>query len=153
MNTTDLLLSLIDKELWALRERIIKNSMAAGQRASGDTYKSMGIQSDETSSSLYGKGFFAVLETGRKPGKQPPITSILQWIKSKGVVPDKGSELSMAFGIAKSIGKEGSSLFKAGGRTDIFTNEIDKLIKELPERIGDKLIFNIGEFIGASSNK
>ena len=47
------------------------------------------------------KGYFNVIEKGRLPGKQPPLSDIVQWVKSKGL-PE-----AAAFPIAKNIGKFG----------------------------------------------
>lgn len=49
------------------------------------------------------------VEYGRKPGKQPPMEKILTWVKSKGIKPlnKKIPEKSLAFIIARSIGKKG----------------------------------------------
>lgn len=43
------------------------------------------------------------VEYGRKPGKQPPVTAILQWLAIKGGTADRGT----AFVIARAIGRRG----------------------------------------------
>lgn len=63
------------------------------------------------------------VDRGRKPGKQPPISSIRQWAQIKGIPQ------SAVFPIARKIGKEG---IKA---TPFFSSSIemgkDRLISEL----------------------
>jgi len=47
------------------------------------------------------QGYFNVIEKGRLPGKMPPLSDIVQWVKSKGL-PE-----AAAFPIAKNIGRYG----------------------------------------------
>lgn len=57
--------------------------------------------------------YFDYVEYGRKPGKQPPLESILEWIRIKPIIPrpDKNGKLptekQLAYLIARSIGKKG----------------------------------------------
>jgi hypothetical protein len=50
---------------------------------------------------IIGNGYFDIVDKGRLPGKQPPLADIVAWTKSKGL-PE-----SLAFPIAKNIGKFG----------------------------------------------
>lgn len=52
------------------------------------------------------------LETGRKPGKMPPRDPILKWIQTRGVQPTDISQESLAFLIARKIGREGTQVYK-----------------------------------------
>ena len=54
--------------------------------------------------------YWKYIEYGRKPGKRPPINSILKWIRVKGITPRGGikmSHRSLAYVIARKIGKDG----------------------------------------------
>ena len=80
--------------------------------------------------------YFRVLETGRKPGKFPPSENILEWVRLKGIAERWNmSESSAAYLVARSIAKNGSTLYRKGGRTDIFSNEIDSTVSELADEI------------------
>lgn len=46
------------------------------------------------------------VENGRKPGKMPPINSIMKWVRKKNI-PIKTTLKQTAFVIARSIGKKG----------------------------------------------
>ena len=127
---------------------IRQNLNTTGTNASGDTSKSLkSTMLQPNHLQVTGKDFLYVVETGRKPGKAPPISPIMKWIDS-GKASFTGSKLSFAFAISKSIAKSGSSLFRAGGRTDIITPAIsDKRIDQLTSEIAtislDLLVKNI----------
>lgn len=93
--------------------------------------------------------YFTVLETGRKPGKQPPLDPIQRWIQAKGISTDI-SERSLAYLIARKIGKEGSLLYRQGGNSGVISDFIndnyiaknlnEKFFLETVETIKNKLI-------------
>lgn len=129
------------EELEKLKQAIIKNHFAAGQRASGRTAASLRIEANETEGILWGRAPFGTLETGRQAGKVPAnFRSIIrQWMQDKGIkarpmpyktdrphkyTAEERGELSLAFLIARKIEREGTSLFRKGGRNDIYTNVI-----------------------------
>lgn len=93
--------------------------------------------------------YFTVLETGRKPGKQPPLDPIQRWVQAKGIATDI-SERSLAYLIARKIGKEGSLLYRQGGNSGVISDFIndnyiaknlsEKFFLETVETIKNKLI-------------
>lgn len=93
--------------------------------------------------------YFTVLETGRKPGKQPPLDPIQKWVQAKGIATDISTR-SLAYLIARKIGKEGSLLYRQGGNSGVisdFTNDnyiaknlSEKFFLETVETIKNKLI-------------
>ena len=85
------------------------------------------------------------VEYGRKPGKMPPVGSILKWINAKGIKPLNKSipQKSLAFAIAKSIGKKGNkpkpflraSKEQLGNPADLIRKAMEKdAIKQIKER-------------------
>jgi len=48
------------------------------------------------------------LDTGRRPGKRPPIEAIIPWVGSKLGVPPGPARRSVAFLVARSIGARGT---------------------------------------------
>lgn len=130
-----------------MRRDIIARHEQAGQVASGRTRDSLrseivpGLSS--VTATLYGRKYFAALETGSKPwAKQyqhPPkpfVETIAEWMKDKGITGVS------AYLVARKIMQEGSSLYRNGGRNDIFTpamqdaeRKIDEQISALFERI------------------
>ncbi len=71
--------------------------------------------------------YILTLETGRKPGKMPPTEPIKQWIEQRGIQPPDISQDSLAFLIARKIGREGSLVYRQGGNSgvlmDVLKNE------------------------------
>jgi len=97
--------------------------------------------------------YFTVLETGRKPGKRPPINVIEQWIRDKPLNLDGISAKSLAFLIARKIGEEGSLLHRQGGKSGVISKSInDQVIKEkLTDVLTDKFRdYVINEFVRKS---
>ena len=52
------------------------------------------------------------LETGRKPGKMPPTEPIFQWVQQRGINPSDISQESLAYLIARKIGREGTQVYQ-----------------------------------------
>lgn len=105
---------------------IIANHERAGQVASGKTRDSLSVEvtSDITSATatMYGRKYFAALETGSQPWKKqykhPPkpfVETIAKWMA------DKGIDGVSAYLVARKIMREGTRLYRDGGRQDIFT--------------------------------
>ena len=92
------------------------------------------------------------METGRKAGKVPTgFQSIIrQWMADKGIKADpipyktnrqhkyteqERGDRSLAFLIARKIRREGTRLFREGGRNDIYSNEIPKTRENIMRRL------------------
>lgn len=122
--------------------------------ASGRSAESVNYRIDDDGLTIYStEKYFTVLETGRKPGKRPPMGVIEEWINEKPVAPDGISVKSLAFLIARKIGAEGSLLYRQGGKSGVISNYIntqyiqENLISVLGERFKDYII---NEFIKKS---
>lgn len=143
---------ILKSELEDLRKRIIQNHLAAGQKASGKTAKSMFVDVAEDYGELSGRMAFGTLETGRKAGKVPAKFKdiILKWAQDKGIKVDKPK--SFAFLVARKIAKEGTLLKRIGGRSDIYSNEIPKTIDRILQRLGEDQVTEIRHiFINAET--
>lgn len=147
--------------LSGLVEAILKNfaeDVIAGIRegipnVTGKSAASLGYRIDAGGLEIYSsEKYFTVLETGRKPGKRPPIDVILQWIKDKPIASDINPK-SLAFLIARKIGEEGSLLYRQGGKSGVISDVInDQTVKEglvdvLTDRFRD---YVINEFVRKS---
>lgn len=119
---------------------IIANHERAGQVASGKTRDSLSVEvtSDTTSATatMYGRKYFAALETGSQPWKKqhkhPPkpfVETIAKWMT------DKGIDGVSAYLVARKIMREGSKLYRDGGRQDIFT----PVMEDIEQRIDAEL--------------
>jgi hypothetical protein len=98
----------------------------------------------ENGFAILGKRYIEQISEGRKKGKMPPWSprdnSILNWVKTKNIVPRNGSSSlgnmkRLAFVIARSIGRRGT-IARFGYRG---TNIIDFVHKELGEQMGQEI--------------
>ena len=128
------------EELTALRKRIIENMGKAEQIVTGKTRDSLVVKATEQASGAYGvltgRQAFAALETGSRPWSRPPkrvpkffADLIGEWIDKRGLSLNK-------WAVARTIISEGSKLYREGGRSDIYSPELQKTI----DRIGDRIL-------------
>lgn len=153
-------ITLVNDELRQFCERIRANHLRAGQKASGRTAKSIRYELDAKGSIVHGvvKGrrAFETLELGRKAGKVPyNFRSIIrQWMQDKGIkakpipyvrkpsqrwrpkyTPQERGEMSLAGAIAYTIQTKGTSLYRQGGRADIYSPEIKRTKNNIRRRL------------------
>jgi hypothetical protein len=86
----------------------------------------MKTAASDISGELSGASYYYFLVHGRRPGKQPPIDNILAWIKKKGIEAKDISERSLAFLIARKIGKLGTDIY-LGKRPALALEQIIKV--------------------------
>ena len=129
-------MELVSSELEALKQRIIENHRSAGQVASGRTIASLKVEMTEDGGVLWGRSAFGTLETGRKGGKVPAgfWKIIRQWMDDKGIQVEKPD--SFAYLVARKIAKEGTQLFRNGGRSDIYSPEVKDTVERVSDGIG-----------------
>ena len=142
----------VQEELESLKKRIIDNHLRAGQKASGRTIASMHVESSDDGGVLFGRRAFGTLETGRRGGRVPKgfYHIILQWVRDKGIQVEKPK--TFAYFVARKIAREGTSLFRQGGRDDIYSNEIPKTTESVLSRITGLLGASV-EHINLNSKK
>lgn len=129
-------MELVASELEAVKQRIIENHRNAGQVASGRTIASLKVEITEGGGVLWGRSAFGTLETGRKGGKVPAgfWKIIRQWMDDKGIQVEKPD--SFAYLVARKIAKEGTQLFRNGGRSDIYSPEVKDTVERVSDGIG-----------------
>ena len=132
----DKVMELVASELEALKQRIIENHRNAGQVASGRTIASLKVEITEDGGVLWGRSAFGTLETGLKGGKVPAgfWKIIRQWMDDKGIQVEKPD--SFAYLVARKIAKEGTQLFRNGGRSDIYSPEVKDTVDRVSDGIG-----------------
>lgn len=124
------------EELDDLRKRIIENMGNADQIVTGKTRDSMQVSVNGLAGVLTGRQAFATLETGSRPWSKPPkrvprffADLIGEWIDAKGLDLNK-------WAVAHTIIHKGSKLYREGGRSDVYSPELQKTI----DRIGDRVV-------------
>lgn len=132
----DKVMELVSSELEALKQKVIENQKNSGLVASGRTIASMKVEVTEDGGILWGRSAFGTLETGRKGGKVPAgfWKIIRQWMDDKGIQVEKPD--SFAYLVARKIAREGTQLFRNGGRSDIYSSEIKGTIERMSDKIG-----------------
>jgi hypothetical protein len=101
--------------------RNFTNAVASGTLEKSLKYR-LQIKGNNINVSVYAKGkasnYFLARENGRKPGKQPPVDAILEWMRIKPIKlrdkesgkfkkPTEALKRQVAFLIARKIGKQG----------------------------------------------
>jgi len=131
---------LLATEFEALKNELIAKYDELGMRASGRWAGSLSVKVSDKGAEILHEDYGEQLENGRKPGKQPPSEAIEQWLKDKGIANrlEKNMTISsLAFLIARKIGREGWNRNINAG-----TNLISSVVT--PERI-QQIIDKIGE--------
>lgn len=139
----DELKTILDKMVAEMRDNLAKTKT----NASGRTSASLRVVMTNTGGEIWGRRYFRGVEQGRAGGNVPRnFTSIIrQWIIDKGLTyqaipykrkpsakwqpkytPEERGLRQMASAIAHTIEKSGTSLYRSGGRKDIFTNVIEE---------------------------
>jgi hypothetical protein len=136
---------ILSQFLDTVRNDIIAEHIAQGQRVTGRTLESLEISVTEYSGTLFGAGYIGVLEDGRRPGKRPPISVIEQWILDRGIVPrGKISILGLAVIMARKIGSAGTVLHQKGGKSGVLSKAINqKRIDELVDALSDQYVSEV----------
>lgn len=130
--------TLLHKALTQCIETIKTNSRNAGQVATGRTLRSLEytLQSEGKSyvAQLLGRPFFGTLETGRGPykgkGGNPAEFNqrLIEWMKARNFqCKDEAEYLRLANYMRWKINKFGTTLYRKGGRKDIFTPTVQDL--------------------------
>lgn len=155
---------ILTEELGTLKATIINNIRTTGQWASGKTAASMGVMVSGNIGELVGRRAFGTLETGRRGGRVPRNfhNIIYDWMQAKGVHaqpmpyktnrPHKYSEQergdrTMAYFIAKTIRREGTRLYRDGGRDDVYSRAIPLTIERINSRLSGIYVASVTQQI------
>jgi len=116
------------------------------------TRKNVVIQNDETSVSLFTPSHIQFARYGRGPGKQPPISNILEYVKSRNIRFNGLSQEGTAWAIAKSIAKKGTSNYVPNA-PNFLEETLLKRLKEFEKRMADNEAININDILNEEFDK
>ena len=134
--------------------RNFTNAVASGTLEKSLAYR-LKIKGKSIDISVYAKGkasqYFLARENGRKPGKQPPVSAILDWMRIKPIKlrdkesgkfqkPTEALKKQVAFLIARKIGRDGIKGWKA----------FDYAMENIWDEYEAKLVEAFGKDFGAS---
>jgi hypothetical protein len=141
--------------LTGFAERTIAGIRSKIPNVTGKMSQSLGYKIDESGLTIFStEKYFTILETGRGPGKRPPISAIEDWVKNKPIASDINPR-SLAFLIARKIGEEGSLLYRQGGKSGVISDFINetKIQEDLINLLTDEFRdYVINEFINKAVN-
>jgi len=129
-------------------ERLKKNHLDAGQKASGNAYAEFGFTAKENSLVVFGADYVDSLEVGRKSGTAPQQDVIYDWSISKGInFETESKRRSFAFLVARKIAESGTLLHRTGKTFSGFEKPIssvfdDKILDEMTKEIAEKFMKN-----------
>ncbi len=133
---------ILTKEMNLTVRQIRKRSLAAGQKATGNTLRSLEVKTkgadQDVNGQILGAPHFGVLKGGRKPGKVPAnFKAILRkWAAAKGLKFTSSTQFNTwAHFTIKKIKKHGTKLYASGRKLDIY----DTPIKDLEARLDKAL--------------
>ena len=132
-------------------KRIRENLASTGTDASGKTSASVSYRATEGGFEVIGgREYFPAVETGSKPSDKKPGRKMIESITSWKAI--RGLQWS-PWAIAYSILKRGSSLWRKGGRKNIYSNVRADAQKEVPELIGKALRRDVLNKVKREKNK
>ena len=118
-------------------QRIAANVWRNKQNATGKAINSLRQDATNNSLAIYAVDYFKNLETGTKPGTYVSFKAINTWANAKWYWDGDNFRANT---ISRRIFNSGSKLFRDGGRTDVYTNEIPSLINRIAERVGKEIV-------------
>ncbi len=116
-------------------------------KSSGGTENSLRSESTPTTGKVYAQKSIYYLMHGRKPGKFPPISAMLEYIRTKRIRPKgKTTEKQLAFLFARAIALRGTAIYQGKVRA----LNVDDKIKELQAKFAKALNIDIKKVISQS---
>lgn len=148
---------ILREELQRLKGQVINNMYAARKVVTGSFANSLAVsvRGDNygTSAKLTAAPYFATVETGSAPWRRKYKTApkffaeiIGEWIDAKGLSLNP-------YAVATTIMRKGSKLYREGGRTDIYSDEIPKTVEEMQQRLTSLYRLEIVNSISRITNK
>ena len=147
--TTEILTAFMN----AVASETIKQQKELGIRSSGASAQSLRVQVFSPNEvGLFGSAYFLQQSLGRRPGRFPPIASIVEWIKQKPIRLQGITAESLAFIIARKIAREGTDIFE-GKRKGLNIREIfAKLLTQTVTALTKEKVFQIRSEIFGGTN-
>lgn len=116
-------ITILNREFEYLADDLRAKHIELGMKASGNWVNNLIVDVTTVGKTLFeakiiGPAYTQQLINGRKPGKQPPIEAIEDWIRSKSAFNRIENDIalrSIAFAIARTIAEKGTKYYQKGG--------------------------------------
>lgn len=147
-------LEILQEETDSLMKDIVSKYKELGMEASGNFEREIENDVKETNSGfsakILGADYSQQLELGRNGGKQPPSSIIEKWIIDKGVFAQALQSISLsslAFLIARKIGREGWNRKEHGGVELISQVVTEERVQDIINKVGETLAVRFSQEI------
>ena len=138
---------ILQEELEELRKDLIAKYEELGMRSTGEWERGLETEvihrDDGYSGVITGLDYTYYMQWGRAEGRMPPVRVILEWIEAKGLRPveEKMKVSTLAYLIARKIGREGTRRYQGGG-VPAFVDAVitEDRIQRIMDRVGEGCI-------------
>ena len=144
-------IEMILAEVEAFNESIREVLNAKKINASGEASRSLRVEHDYDSVKSIGIFYLEFLDTGRGPGKRPPIQKLIQWAKIKFGASDEES-VKIAFAVANNIAKLGTLIFRNNQKGIELSKKIVTLRENLRVAIKESTVLEIEQRLDKFKN-
>lgn len=138
---------------------VLKNSIQQIE-ASGKTAQSLRFETEGNETMdrlmLIGRAYFELIEKGIRPSGKNPSPDMIKFLTDYAKARGMDKPESAAWGIAKTILKEGDQTYRSGGRL-VYSPDLIKFVEQLKETIKKEFVNGYltqvkGAFKGGGSN-
>ena len=143
---------MIIDELNAFNESIRDALDAKNINASGEASRSLRVESDINIVRSIGIFYLEFLDTGRGPGKRPPISKLIQWAKIKFGASDEES-VKIAFAVANNIKELGTLIYRNNKEGIELNKKIVTLRKAINEKLGESAKADVKQLLNKFKKK
>lgn len=132
---------IFDKAALELIAEIRQRMVQEGVNATGKTSASLEHTATDSQMTILGSKAFIWVEKGRRAGRNPPFSPILEWVEAKGI--GGINPVGVAWAVVKSIGARGSVTFRGGDFRDIYTSVVtEQRLEKIFKDIADAKVIN-----------
>lgn len=125
----------------------VKKSMAANnQVVTSKTANSLRVDVSENEGILWGAEHIDTLETGISPQRSnmeswtKTWAGLFHWVQNKGFIYDMSKASFFATRATEIQREQGSVLFRAGGRFNVYSDKVEPLVERIKDELGEIII-------------
>ncbi len=130
-----------------IQSNIRRNNQVASGRALNSIRQEASSDVNSTSLDIIGVDYIENIETGVSPSQAKIISAdtmtrkLYSWSFDRGLQFQKKSERwRFSANTTRKLQSIGSMLYRNGGRTDVFTSEVQPLINEIEQQVANTII-------------